>query len=69
LFVGQLDVLVCDRLSSSVFGYLKRPSREDLSNLFQNLCKAFGAFVAHSPSPGLSDESVDWGDWYDAFLS
>jgi hypothetical protein len=52
-----------------VFGNFERTSGEELSNLFQNLCQTFGTFVADSPSSSLSNESVDWGDGYDAFLS
>jgi hypothetical protein len=52
-----------------VLGYLKRSSREGLSNLFQNLRKTFCAFVTHSPGSGFSDESVNGGYWYDAFFS
>ena len=69
LFVGQVDVLVRNRLSASVFCYLESSSGKDFSNLFKDVCKLLSAFVAHPSCASFPDESVNWCDWYNTFLS
>jgi hypothetical protein len=69
LFVGQVDVLVRNRLSASVFCYLESSSSKDFSNLFKDVCKFLSAFVAHSSCASFPDESVNWCYGYNTFLS